>query len=314
MESILHAFGISAPVTQTELLSGGRIHRSFRVTTTAGDYIVQQFNSRVFRRPAQVMANIDTVTAYLRTQFPTETTLHFYRTAAGDFLHDGYRVMDYIPGVTLTAGDAPAVSRAAGAAFGHFVDLLASLNAAQLSVTIPGFHDTPARYAALEAAIRANPLDRAKHAVPLMQRLCDLREAACALCRSDLPRRIVHNDTKLANLRFDAQTRRPVAVLDLDTVMPGLAAYDFGDMVRSLCGAALDMAVYHACLEGYLAGAACLNKAERASLPKGVLCITTELSVRYLTDYLTGDAYFQHPDSLRRASELADFAWESRGL
>lgn len=306
--SLLTPFGILSPVLRMELLAGGRIHRTYRVETADGCYIAQQLNTAVFPDPELVMENIARVTAHIRTRCPSQETLHFYRTADGGFLHDGWRVMDAIRGIPLDPEAGAATIRAAGEAFGQFLTLLSDLPPASLREPIPGFHDTPAHFAALDAAARADVLGRGKTAAPYLRRLEALREGACRLCRSDLPRRIVHGDTKCANILIDPQTHRPRAVIDLDTVMPGLAAYDFGDAVRSLCGKDLDLAKYRAFLDGYLAGAACLTERERQTLPLGVGSVTAELAARYLTAYLTGQGALSKPDALQRAEELLGLA------
>ena len=122
--------------------------------------------------------------------------------------------------------------------------------------------------------------------------------------------RIVHNDTKLSNLLVSPETGKPLAVIDLDTVGWGLAAYDFGDTVRSLHGTAerLDMALVQAAADGFAEGADFLTRAERETLPLGIVSITAELAARYLTDFLTGDSYFHHPDSAGRAAQLTALA------
>lgn len=312
MEQILAAFGIRAPILTSERLSGGRIHTTWRITTTQGQYIAQHMHPTAFAAPSLVMDNIAAVTRHIRAQFPDCTTLHYYCTADGAYLWNGWRLMDCIPGVTLSPSDGAEVIRAAGYAFGQFLAMLEGLEISRLHETLPGFHDTPGRFLTLDAAVRTDPLGRAAAAGECLARLSDLREEACALCRSALPRRIIHGDTKCSNLLFDPTTRQAAAVIDLDTVMPGLAAYDFGDAVRSLWSDGIDTAKLRAFAEGYRSGAVCLTQEEHCSLLPGVFSVTAELAVRYLTDHLTGDAYFHHPDSLHRAQELTALAEEIR--
>lgn len=311
MQQILGYFGISAPVLSQEQLSGGRIHGTYRVRTTQGNFIVQHVHPTAFPDPEAVTENSMCVAAHIRSTDPAQTTLHFYRTADGHFLHDGWRVMDEIPGKPPEIS-IPAV-REAGRAFGAFQKSLLGLDAGQLRETLPGFHDTPARFEALRAA--AGGLAHCTADVQeTYSRLMALREDACKLLKQPLPRRIIHGDTKLENLLFGADGKA-LAVIDLDTVMPGLAAYDFGDAIRSLHrnASAPDPALIGAFLEGFCSGADFLTEPERASLLPGVVCITAELAARYLTDHLTGNSWFHAPDSAAKAAKLTDFAYQMAG-
>ena len=306
MQEVLRYFRIYAPVLSDEQLSGGRIHGTYRIRTAEGDYIAQKLHPTAFPDTIALMQKLVAVTDYLRENFPDSVTLHYYPTADGTYLYDGWRVMDWIPGETRTTPDAETV-RAAGKAFGTFQAMLCDF---PHEIQEPAFHD-PARYfAALDKAAAADPCCRWASAQETYTRLAALRGRACALQNAGLPVRIVHNDTKLANLLFDPENTRPPVVLDLDTVGNGLAAYDFGDAVRSLHSStgAQQPAMLRDFTEGFLEGAKHLTAAERASLPEGVVCITSELAARYLTDYLTGDPYFHHHDSLQRAAQLTALA------
>ena len=175
--------------------------------------------------------------------------------------------------------------------------------------TIPGFHDTPRRYAAFEAATEADSAGRAASVAadiefarsrrPLASRLTDLLAAGL------VPERVTHNDTKLNNVMIDDVTGAGVCVIDLDTVMPGLSLYDFGDMVRTGTNAALEdetdlskvvarPAMFAALAEGFLAGCGdALNEVERANLVVAGQVMTYEVGLRFLTDHLQGDVYFK---------------------
>lgn len=307
---ILAAFGIGEPVIAERRLDGGRIHGTYRIETVRGAYIAQRMHLTAFAEPSLVMANIEAVTAHIRAQFPDRTTLHFHQTADGGYLWNGWRLMDCIPGVMLSPSDGEEVIRSAGFAWGQFLVMLNDMETSRLYETLPGFHDTPRCFQALDAAVNDDPLGRAAPAGELLVRFDALREEACALCRAQLPVRVIHGDTKCSNILFDPVTRQPAAVIDLDTVMPGLAAYDFGDAVRSLWEERVDTLKLRAFSEGYLSGAECLTSAERQSLVPGIFSVTAELAARYLTDFLTGDAYFRHPDSLHRAGTLISLAEE----
>ena len=197
--------------------------------------------------------------------------------------------------------------RAAGWAFGAFQAKLAEF---MPELPEPPFHDPARHFAMLEQAAASDPCGNFKAAQEVFDRLMHLQKSVCALQNAGLPVRIIHNDTKLGNLLFDPQTDKPLAVIDLDTVGTGYAAYDFGDALRSLHGHSTEPSpvLITAFTDGFLEGASHLTDAERATLPYGAVAVTAELAARYLADYLTGDRYFRHPDSLSRAEQLTALA------
>ena len=194
-------------------------------------------------------------------------------------------------------------------AFGRFQRDLSEFPAATLFETIPGFHDTPARFAAFQRAVAEDRVGRAASAAPeiafVRARASFCSRLTAAARRGELPLRVTHNDTKTGNVLLDRDTRRALCVIDLDTVMPGWSVTDFGDIVRSgACAAAederelsivtLDPARYEACLRGFLDGCGDrLTPAEIALLPIGARMMTLECGMRFLTDYLSGDGYFR---------------------
>jgi Ser/Thr protein kinase RdoA (MazF antagonist) len=193
-------------------------------------------------------------------------------------------------------------ARAAAQAFGAFITDLQDLPIEAIRPSIPGLHDTPARLAALQAAAERDALGRAAEAGPELAALLDRKATAAQLADAQLPLRVVHNDTKLNNVLFDQTTDRPLCVVDLDTVMPGLALHDFGDLVRSAAASGLEDAahvqfrleLFDALVTGYLDGAgAILSDIERVLLAVAPSVITLELAARFLTDYLQGDRYFK---------------------
>jgi hypothetical protein len=183
-----------------------------------------------------------------------------------------------------------------------------TLDATRLGETIPGFHDTPARLARLEASIARDVrgrVDRAREEIALALRFRSLAPLLVTPLRSGaIPMRVAHNDAKIANVLFEAATGRAAMVIDLDTVMPGTPLFDFGDLVRSSVSRAAEDAtdlaqveaepeLYGAVLEGYLSGVgALLNPMERSLLESAGRVITWEQAIRFLTDYLDGDVYF----------------------
>ena len=200
----------------------------------------------------------------------------------------------------------------AAQAFGRFETQLVDLPSPPLHETIPGFHDTLNRFETFDRALTTASASaagnaRRRQAVAEIRSVAAHRELAGRLsvgAAHKLPRRTVHNDCKISNILFDRETGEALCVVDLDTTMPGLAACDFGDMVRSMGhraeedaretdGARVDVELFAALAQGYLDGARFLTAAERRSLVDGALVLTLEQAVRFLTDHLDGDVYFR---------------------
>ena len=190
-------------------------------------------------------------------------------------------------------------------AFGRFQQLLAELPAPRLHDTIPDFHHTPKRFSALEQAIAADAAGRAALAKPEIEFALAHQPIAGVLLDANLPERVTHNDTKFNNVMLDDATGEGICVIDLDTVMPGLAPYDFGDMVRTTTSPAMEderdlskvtmqFPMFEALVRGYLSSAgAFLTNAEKQLLAFSGKLITFEIGIRFLADYLMGDTYFK---------------------
>lgn len=284
-------------------------------------YILQRINRRVFRDVPALMENIARVSAHVGarvrgadsgprrealTLIPTRTGRPFYRDAAGDY----WRAYVFIEGAsTHDLVQSPRQAYEAALAFGQFQRDLADLPGPPLRETIPDFHDTRKRLLRLEQVVAADPAGRTATAQAEIAFAGERQDLAGALldlhARGAVPLRTTHNDTKLNNVMLDDTTGRGVCVIDLDTVMPGLALYDFGDMVRFASNTAVedetdlslvraDLRVFAALVEGYRRGAGdMLNEAEVAHLVLSARLITLEIGVRFLTDYLEGDVYFK---------------------
>lgn len=318
MECPLEQFALPAPAASCDVLGAGLINHTFLVTLSDDSrYVLQRINRHVFPDAAGLMANFAAVTRALAAQsddprrclrlVPTRGGLPYHTDASGE----AWRVMNYIEGgVSFEKPASPADFRSCGAAWGGFLHALRGFPAHTLHETIPRFHDTPDRFRRLRAALDADVCGRAKDAARelgfALEREADAGELLRLRDAGALPLRVTHNDTKCANVLLDAATRAPLCVVDLDTVMPGLAAWDFGDAIRSGArdGERLDLALYRAFAAGYLSACGELTGAELASLPLGAWTMTLECSVRFLTDYLEGDPYFRidHPaHNLERA-------------
>ena len=302
-------------------MEGGKINTSYAVTLRAGEanrrYFIQQVNRYVFRDPVSVMENIRRITGHLLAQ--DCETLSFHTTAEGKnylLLGEGegelWRATDFIEdAVSFRTGDRNSLLlERAGQAFGSFLRQLRDFDISQLTETIPRFHDTELRLKELFRAAEEAPLERAGDAEEEIALVRASRDFAGSLGRlhrrGELPLRVTHNDTKLSNVLFNRDTLEPLAVVDLDTCMPGLVCHDFGDAVRSAAwrpeksgppetsGPRLDLSLFRAYTEGFLGETAdFLTDAELASLAPGAAVITLELAARFLTDYLTGDRYFR---------------------
>jgi len=326
LQVLLRQFRLGAEpygfVRARELLDG-LINRTYAVETERADgprrYIVQKINTYVFRRPAELMENIVAVTAYLRERIaageaPGQTTLSIVPAQDGRPYHVDaqggfWRCYEFVENTySLQAGDEDASYRA-GKIFGTFLRLLDGFPLAGLHETIPGFHDTPKRYQALEAAVAENAAGRRDEVVAEIafararKNDCEILLNLCGAGK--IPLRVTHNDTKLNNVLFDCDTREAVCVVDFDTIMPGLSLYDFGDALRFLGNAAAEderdlskvtfrMPLFRAYARGYLeAAAGALNETERRMLPFSIKLMTFECGIRYLADYLNGDVYFR---------------------
>lgn len=279
-------------------------------------YIFQRINHNIFKNPGALMENVQRVTAHLAARVngqPDASRLVLSLVPARDgrgWLLDAegnyWRVYLFIEKArTYDAVESTDQAFKAAQAFGRFQKLLADLPAPRLNDTIPDFHHTPKRFAALETAIQADTAGRAKLCQPEIQFARAHKSITSVLLDANLPERVTHNDTKFNNVMLDDATGEGICVIDLDTVMPGLALYDFGDMVRTttsptkedekdLSRVTMQFPMFEALVRGYLSTAGdFLTKEEKQFLVFAGKLITFEIGIRFLTDYLAGDAYFK---------------------
>jgi len=279
-------------------------------------YVLQRINHTVFQNPPALMENIHRVTTHLGNKLADERdssrrTLTLVPARDGSVFHrdgDGnyWRAYLFIENArTYDALQSPEQAFQAAKAFGHFQQLLVDLPAPPLHETIVGFHDTPQRFAQLEQAIARDVANRARLARAEIEFALRLKSMTGRLLAAGLPERVTHNDTKLSNVMLDDATGEGICVTDLDTVMPGLAPYDFGDMVRTGTSPALEderdlskvtmqFPMFEALVRGYLASAGgLLTKAEREHLGFAGKLITFEMGIRFLADFLAGDVYYK---------------------
>ena len=315
MLNICGKFQTKGAALSCEPYGNGHINATYLVKTDEEQYILQRINHHIFQDVPGLMRNVERVTAFLAEKDPDPRhSLHLvpakdgaaYVEAEGEF----YRMYDFVhDSICLDAPETDEDFYQSAVAFGSFQRQLADFPANELSETIPRFHDTPNRYRALRAAIEKDALGRAASCREEIE-FALAREADAAvminlLAAGELPLRVTHNDTKLNNVMLDAKTRRPLCVIDLDTVMPGLAANDFGDSIRfgantgaederDLTKISLSLARYEAFARGFLeACGKALTPKEIETLPWGAKLMTLECGVRFLTDYLEGDTYFR---------------------
>lgn len=285
-------------------------------------YLFQRINHRVFHNPSAVMENISRVTAHLREKLEAEGAAQASRrvltlvpTVDGrmwEMDESGHHWRCYLfieKARTYDQPATPAQAHQAARAYGRFQHLLADLPAPRLRDTVPLFHHTRARFEALRQAARDNPLGRAAGLGPELD-FCLAREpmvdTLLALqAQGVLPERVIHNDTKLDNVMLDDATGEGICVVDLDTVMPGLVLYDFGDLCRTAACArpederdlgqvAMRLDMFEAIARGYHATAGdFLIPPEREHLAFAPALITFEVGMRFLTDHLLGDQYFK---------------------
>jgi len=323
---IASRFAVAGELVAADVFSGGHINDSHLLTYQragrAVRFLLQQINDTVFPKPALLMDNIQRVTAHiakaltsqgvrdigrrLLTLVPTHAGEPYYRDSGGSY----WRLYPFIEGTHVhEAVETGEQAEQAGRAFGAFQHLLADLPGPRLHETIPDFHNTPLRFETLERAAQTDACNRTAAARAEIEFAARHRALAGVLLdlqqRGEIPERVVHNDAKVSNVLFDQTTGEALCVTDLDTVMPGLVLYDFGDMVRSMtCAAAEDevdlskvevqMPLFEALARGYLETAgAFLTPAEREHLVLAGKLITLEQGVRFLTDFLNGDTYYQ---------------------
>ena len=284
-------------------------------------YLLQRINNRVFRNVPALMENIQRVTEHARNTAvrnggeDSRCVLTLVRSLEGAAWHRDphgafWRCYLFIENARThdLVGNAQQAFEAARA-FGEFQRMLVDLRGPRLHETIPGFHDTRSRFGALKRAIAEDRAGRMRSVGAEIEfALARERMAGVVLdlmARGEMPERITHNDTKFNNVMLDDTTSRAVCVIDLDTVMPGSALYDFGDMVRSATNSAAEddpdaskvtmrMDIFEGLVAGYIASAgAFLNAAELAHLAFAGKLITYEIGLRFLTDHLEGDVYFK---------------------
>ncbi len=342
-QNIFSHFSIEGELTECERYGEGLINETYCMTVNCRGnnvrYILQRINHRLFKEVDKLMQNIELVTECSRKSVlarggdPEHECLNLIRTKEGkSYYCDGtnyFRVYKFIENaIVLNIVRTPEDFYECAVAFGDFANLLSTFDASKLYEVLPNFHNTKIRYKNFVNAVEKNIAGRKDE----VQKEIDWVIAHKDLCgklvdkleSGELPLRVTHNDTKLNNVMLDAKTGKAVAVIDLDTIMPGLLAYDFGDSIRSGCNSAAEdepetskvhfrYDLYETYLRGYLSSVGkTITEEERKSLPVGGVLMTYECGMRFLTDYLEGDTYFrtmrkgQNLDRARTQFKLVD--------
>ena len=299
--SILAEFGIT-DVVKVSRYGSGHINDTFKADDIRGvSYILQRINTDIFPDPDAMMENISRVTAHIRSKGGRSLEVLGYKNP--------WRLYAFITGVkTIDLIENAEQAFFAANAFAGFQNALADLPAPRLNEILPKFHNTVSRLELLDAAAKADVAGRLKDVQREMDFINARREEAgrivAAMASGEIPERITHNDTKINNVMLGEKAEDGVVVIDLDTVMPGSALYDFGDMVRTSSAAAAEdekdldkvysrKEYFEALVKGYLKDAKFLNAAEIDALAFSGRLITLTIGIRFLTDYLAGDTYFR---------------------
>ena len=328
IKEILKNYDIPGECIHIEENHTGNINSTYVVTMLNNDgeerrYIIQKINTNVFPRPSLLMRNIENVTKHIDRELrfsgdAKHQVLHLLRTndnraycyIIDDGDRDYYRIFDYIENSkSYNMAENLDIAFKIGQAFGNFQKMLRNFPMEELEETIPDFHATDKRYAQLEKDIIIDSERRADEVAPefmtIFRNKNSYSHITSALSNGLIPLRVTHNDTKVNNVMVDKDTDEFLAVIDLDTVMPGSMLFDYGDGIRSTAATAfenetdlskvhLDLDLFKAYTDGYLSEiASCITPGEVALMGESIKIITLELAIRFLDDYVCGDTYFK---------------------
>ena len=326
INDICHRFYVSGDYLSCKEVSTGNINNTYLVRFIENgireSYILQRINKNVFTDPERVMDNIVKVTEFIREEIEKKglpvhkLVLNVFRerdTGAPfiiDNFGDYWRCYQFIENSeTYDSSSDLGVIEEVGRAFGVFQNALDGFDANSLFITIPDFHNTPKRYLKFEESVKKDVCGRVAGVRSEINRILAFGKEASKLQglldSGKIPVRVTHNDTKCNNVCFDRDTKKSLAVLDLDTVMPGAIAFDFGDAVRSIASSTeeddpdlknvrIDLDKYKAFTKGFVTEIKDkLSDTEKETLNDGVITLTVELAMRFLNDYIDGDVYFK---------------------
>lgn len=321
----LQDYEFEGNITNIDIITNGNINKTFIVTCdNSQKYLFQKINTNVFKEPFILMKNIENITTHINNYY-NETgdtfhkSLHVVRTKDNGLVsvikdelgeRNYFRVYNFIDNsISYNKSEDPKIVYNTGVAFGNFVKVLNGYPMDEVEETIKDFHNTPKRYEALIKSIKDDPVKRSREVAPeivyFLQNEDEYSIITKGLKSGTIPYRVTHNDTKVNNVMLDKVTNEFLAVIDLDTVMPGSCLYDYGDAVRSVCAktyeddenldnVGLQEELFEKFTEGYLSQTIdLLTKDELKYLALSAKIITNELAMRFLQDYINGDTYFK---------------------
>ena len=325
IEEVIEEFDFAGELTECIPYGNGHINDTYRLTFRVGEkvnrYILQRMNKSIFTDPVGLMENISGVTSWLKKKIlenggdVKRETLNLVNDKEGSSYYvdkegEYWRVYLFIEGATCydqVKNEDDFYQSAV--AFGNFQRLLADYPAETLHETIMNFHNTVDRFQKFQKALSQDVCGRAKSVQEEIRFAMDREELCHTLVDmqedGQLPLRVTHNDTKLNNIMIDDKTGEGICVIDLDTIMPGLSIFDFGDSIRfgantaaedeqDVSKVSLSLPLFESYTKGFLAGCAgSLTRAEVEMLPMGAKLMTLECGIRFLADYLMGDTYFK---------------------
>ena len=325
MDEIASKFRMEGEIAEIIPFGSGHINDTFRITCNlpggkSKKYILQKMNDSIFKNPKELMENVMNVTAFLRKKIieakgdPDRETLNVIPTKDGEnYLDCGeecWRMYIFIENAfCYDEAKTKEDFYNSAVAFGNFQRMLADYPAETLHETIANFHNTVSRFADFKKAVEEDVCGRAKEVEKEIKFILDREDVAHIICdaleEKRIPLRVTHNDTKLNNVMIDEKTGKGLCVIDLDTVMPGSALYDFGDSIRfgastaaedepNLDRVSLDLELFEAYTKGFLEGSTgSMTEEEIRLFPSGAKVITFEQGMRFLADYLQGDTYYK---------------------
>lgn len=314
LKKVLGEFDFGGEVVSCERYGSGHINVTYLVVTKSEKrFILQKINNKIFPDVEGLMNNVTLVTEHLKKKAPEgSVVLGILKTKDGKSftVQDGeyWRVYDFVENsLCLQLPESADDFYESAVAFGGFSEMLADFDVDKLVEVIKDFHNTPNRARIFRETLEKNPVGRAESVKEEVQFVLDRIEEMGTLQRmrmsGELPSRVTHNDTKLNNVLLNAETRKALCVIDLDTVMPGLSLYDFGDSIRfgastgeedekDLSKVWFDLDMFRIYTRGYVKACPNLTEAELLNLPMGAKTMTFECGMRFLTDYIDGDHYF----------------------
>lgn len=322
MHNIIKNYHFEDRVKRIDKFGNGHINRTFIVITNEEKYIIQQINTNVFKDPVGVMENIELVTNHIRTGVvtlkesvdPKRAALEIVNTIDNKtyvvWKETFWRCYCFVEGAkTYEIIETPSLFYEVGKAVGVFQKQLNNFPIEQLNITIPDFHNTPVRFLKFANLATEDPYHRGIEIFNDVKFLFDRSKSMGKIMElldaGKIPLRVTHNDTKLNNIMIDEKTNKAICVIDLDTVMPGSVLFDFGDAIRIGASTALedekdlnkvklDIELFELFSRGFLEETHdILNDLEIENLVEGARIITLECGMRFLTDYLENDVYFQ---------------------